>query len=66
MVTAPDKGREIIDAFLATGFKTGWDEEVQAFLDRSMVEIHRIESQEFKESGPGPKSVIDGCEADHL
>jgi ribose 5-phosphate isomerase B len=52
MVTAPYKAREIIDAFLATGFKDGWDEEVQAFLDRSMVEIHRIESQEFKESGP--------------
>jgi len=51
MVTAPDKAREIVDAFLATGFKSGWDEEIQRFLDRSMVEINRIEFQEFKRPG---------------
>lgn len=52
MVTAPSKAREIVDAFLATNFKAGWDEEIQGFLDRSMVEIHRIESQEFRKSEP--------------
>lgn len=53
MVTAPYKAREIVDAFLTTGFKSGWDEEIQTFLDRSMVEIQRIESEEF--SKPSPK-----------
>lgn len=48
MVTAPYKAREIVDAFLTTGFKSGWDEEIQTFLDRSMVEIQRIESEEFR------------------
>ena len=48
MVTAPFKAKEIIDAFLATEFKSGWDEEIQAFLDQSMVDIQRIESDEFK------------------
>jgi len=47
MVTAPYKGREIVDAFLATEFKSGWDPDIQAFLDRSVGEIQRIESQEF-------------------
>ena len=50
MVTAPYKAKEIVDAFLSTEFKSGWDEEIQAFLDRSMIEIQRIESQEFKSS----------------
>lgn len=47
MVTVSYKGREIVDAFLATEFKSGWDPEIQAFLDRSVGEIQRIESQEF-------------------
>jgi ribose 5-phosphate isomerase B len=50
MVTAPYKAKEIVDVFLATGFKAGWDKEIQAFLDRSMDDIHRIESQQFKSS----------------
>jgi len=50
MVTAPYKANEIVDAFLTTGFKSGWDEEIKAFLDHSMVEIQRIESREFKGS----------------
>jgi ribose 5-phosphate isomerase B len=50
MVTAPYKAKEIVDAFLTTGFKSGWDEEIQEFLDHSMIEIQRIESQEFKDS----------------
>ena len=50
MVTAPYKAKEIVDAFLSTEFKSGWDEEIQAFLDHSMIEIQRIESQEFKNS----------------
>lgn len=47
MVTAPYKGCEIVDAFLATEFKSGWEPEIQAFLDRSVGAIQRIESQEF-------------------
>ncbi|HXV83163.1 MAG TPA: RpiB/LacA/LacB family sugar-phosphate isomerase [Candidatus Binatia bacterium] len=49
MITAPYKAKEIIDAFLGTTFKSGWDNEIQAFLDRSMLEIERIESEEFKD-----------------
>lgn len=52
MVTAPYKAKEIVDTFLATEFKSGWDPEIQAFLDRSLGEIHRIESQEFADSKP--------------
>ncbi|HSF08182.1 MAG TPA: RpiB/LacA/LacB family sugar-phosphate isomerase [Nitrospirales bacterium] len=48
MVTASYKAKEIVDAFLTTEFKSGWDEEIQSFLDRSMVDIQRIESEEFK------------------
>jgi ribose 5-phosphate isomerase B len=48
MVTAPFKAKEIIDAFLATEFKSGWDDEIQAFLDQSMLDIQHIESDEFK------------------
>ena len=47
MVTAAYKGREIVEAFLATEFKSGWDGEIQAFLDRSVGKIKQIESQEF-------------------
>lgn len=49
MVTAPYKAKEIVDAFLSTQFKSGWDEEIQAFLDRSMTDIQQIESAEFKD-----------------
>jgi ribose 5-phosphate isomerase B len=49
MVTTPYKAKKIVDAFLTTEFKSGWDEAIQAFLDRSMVEIQRIESDEFKD-----------------
>ncbi|MDT3779331.1 RpiB/LacA/LacB family sugar-phosphate isomerase [Nitrospira sp. MA-1] len=48
-VTASYKAKEIVDAFLTTEFKKGWDEEIQAFLDRSMIDIQRIESEEFKD-----------------
>lgn len=48
MVTAPYKGKEIVDAFMTTEFKSGWEEALQMFLDRSMVEIQQIESEEFK------------------
>lgn len=48
MNTAPYKAKEIVDAFLTTEFKSGWDAEIQAFLDQSMVDIRRIEAQEFK------------------
>lgn len=48
MVTAPYKAKEIVDAFLTTGFRSGWDGEIQAFLERSMDEIQRIESESFK------------------
>ncbi len=48
MVTAPYRAKEIVDAFLITEFKSGWDDDIQDFLDRSMVEIQQIEFQEFK------------------
>ena len=47
MLTAPYMAKEIVDAFLTTDFKSGWNSEIQAFLDRSVTEIQRIESQEF-------------------
>lgn len=49
MVTASYKAKEIVDAFLTTEFKSGWDGEIQTFLERSMDEIQRIESDEFKD-----------------
>ena len=49
MVTAPYKAKEIVDAFLTTGFKSGWDDEIQTFLERSVDEIRRIESEEFSD-----------------
>ena len=48
MITAPFKAKEIVDAFIATEFKSGWDDEIQAFLDQSMVDIQTIESDKFK------------------
>ena len=48
-VTTPYRAKEIVDAFLATGFKSGWDNETQIFLDRSVDEIRRIESEEFSD-----------------
>lgn len=52
MVTATHKAKEIVDAFLTTEFKSGWDEEIQTFLDDSMVEIQRIESEQFEQFDP--------------
>ena len=49
MVTASHKAKEIVDAFLTTNFRSGWDDEIKDFLDRSMIEIQRIESEEFKD-----------------
>jgi len=49
MVTASYKAKEIVDVFLTTHFRSGWDDEIQVFLDRSMAEIQRIESEEFKD-----------------
>ncbi len=49
MITAPDKAKEIVDAFLATEFKSGWDGEIQNFLEQSMKDIRQIESEEFRE-----------------
>jgi predicted nucleic acid-binding Zn-ribbon protein len=43
------KAKEIVDVFLTTHFRSRWDDEIQDFLDRSMAEIHRIESEEFKD-----------------
>lgn len=51
MVTAHYKANEIVDAFLTTEFKSGWNEEIQSFLDQSMVDIQRIESEEFMKRG---------------
>ena len=48
MITAHYKANEIVDAFLNTEFKSGWDEEIQSFLDQSMVDIQR-KSEEFKD-----------------
>ena len=51
MLTAPARAREIVDAFLATEFKSGWKPDVQAFLERSMEDIRRIEGEAFGEDG---------------
>lgn len=48
LIMAPYKAKEIVDTFLTTEFKSGWEDELQTFLDRSMVEIQQIESEEFK------------------
>lgn len=50
MLTAPYRAKEIVDAFLTTEFKSGWGDDIQAFLDNSMIEIERIESQQFKDA----------------
>ena len=50
MVTAPYKAREIVDAFLATEFKSGWDRDIQTFLDQSMTRIRDIENETFGET----------------
>jgi ribose 5-phosphate isomerase B len=48
MVTAPFKANEIVDAFFSTKFKSGWDDQIKLFLDQSMIDIQRIESDEFR------------------
>jgi len=48
MVTTPFKAKEIVGTFLTTEFKSGWDDEIRAFLDQSMIDIQSIESDEFK------------------
>lgn len=50
MLTAPYRAKEIVDAFLTTEFKSGWGDDIQAFLDNSMIEIERLESQQFKDA----------------
>jgi ribose 5-phosphate isomerase B len=47
LVTAPFRAREIVDAFLDTEFKSGWDADTRSFLDRSMVDIDRLERETF-------------------
>jgi len=47
MFTTSFKAKEIIDAFLSTEFKSGWDMEEQKFLDKSMAEIGKMESRQF-------------------
>lgn len=49
LLTTPFKATEIIDAFLGTAFKNGWDATIQAFLDQSMSDIRRLEAQTFRE-----------------
>jgi len=48
MVIATSKANEIVDAFLSTEFKSGWGDQTQVFLDQSMLDIQRIESEKFK------------------
>ena len=68
MVTAPFKAKQIVDAFLATAFKSGWNSEIQSFLDQSVSEIQRIESQEFADPnrGTGKGRRTDFCHAPSL
>jgi hypothetical protein len=49
LVTASFRACEIVDAFLETEFKSGWDPEIQDFLDRSMTDIGRLERDAFRE-----------------
>jgi ribose 5-phosphate isomerase B len=48
MITAAWRGREIVDTFLETEFKSGWDEDIRTFLDQSMNDIEAIERRRFK------------------
>ncbi len=48
LITAPYKANEIVDAFLTTDFKSGWDEDIQSFLDQSMADIQQMEAETFK------------------
>lgn len=47
MVTAPFKAKEIVDAFLETPFKSGWDDAIRSFLEQSMVDIRALEAHRF-------------------
>lgn len=50
MNTGASRARKIVDAFLGTEFKSGWDdEEIRSFLDQSMTDIREIEAESFHE-----------------
>jgi len=47
MITAETRANQIVDAFLETEFKSGWDGELRDFLEESMDHIERLEDEEY-------------------
>jgi ribose 5-phosphate isomerase B len=48
MVTPADTARDIVDAWLDTAFKAGWDPNIQQFLEQSMKDIAAMEKADVR------------------
>lgn len=48
MLIGEHRAREIVDIFMNTEFKAGWDRQICSFLDQSMNDIRTIESDIFR------------------
>ena len=48
-VTTPTVAQEIVDTWLNTAFTQGWDAGLQAWLQKSMGDIHELEQTQFTE-----------------
>jgi ribose 5-phosphate isomerase B len=48
VVTTPEAAHEIVETWLTTEFKQGWDQQIAEWLDQSKNDIGRIEDQHFK------------------
>nr|WP_293143095.1 RpiB/LacA/LacB family sugar-phosphate isomerase [Okeania sp. SIO3I5] len=46
-VTTPLVAQEIVDVWLTTEFKQGWEPDIQEWLENSMKDIAKIEKQQF-------------------
>ncbi|MEM1171690.1 MAG: RpiB/LacA/LacB family sugar-phosphate isomerase [Cyanobacteria bacterium P01_H01_bin.35] len=46
-VTTPLVAQDIVDIWLATEFKQGWEPDIQDWLENSMTDIAQIEKQQF-------------------
>jgi len=46
-VTTPLVAQEIVDVWLSTEFKQGWEPDIQEWLENSMKDIAKIEKQQF-------------------
>ncbi|MGD1805153.1 RpiB/LacA/LacB family sugar-phosphate isomerase [Dapis sp. BLCC M126] len=47
-VTTPLVAQEIVDVWLNTEFKQGWEPDIQEWLENSMTDIAQIEKQQFR------------------